>query len=208
MLALTEQELAELAARAGTAQQLRDELIRRAETMGVPARAVPETLADEAIEDFRVLSSEDLRELARGGIPLPRAVERRMLQSVVDDVSTRLLMDPEEAARWLSPAELTAVADNPNLTTAYFGNAVERSVALELADRPDLARFLHTPQRPGVSTPDIGGPIGRTGPRAYDVTTSSPRAIAAHEARSYAPFTSWITYPSLPPGWRFPPPRP
>jgi hypothetical protein len=163
---------------------------------------------DEAIEEFGVIGAEDLRELARSTTPLPLAVERRVLQSVVDDVSTRLLLDPEEAARLLTPTEWRAVADNPNLTTAYFGNAVERSVALELADRPDLARFLHTPQRPGVSTPDIGGPIRRTSPRAYDVTTSSPRAIAAHETRSYAPFTTWVTYPPLPPGWRFPPPPP
>jgi hypothetical protein len=105
----------------------------------------------------------------------------------------------------LSPAERMAVAENPGLTAMQFGNAVERRLALELADAPSLQRFLHTPQRPRVSTPDIGGPIRPSGPRAYDVTTSHPRAIAAHEARSYAPFTEWVTYPPLPWWWRFPP---
>ncbi|MGE4220423.1 MAG: hypothetical protein AB7G39_13330 [Alphaproteobacteria bacterium] len=77
-------------------------------------------------------------------------------------------------------------------------------MAAELGARPELARFLHTPQRPGQPTPDIAGPIGPAGSRNYDVTTSHPRAVAQHNQRPYASFTRLATYPSLPQGWRFP----
>jgi hypothetical protein len=206
----SEAELRTLVAGARTETQLQRVLARRAEEMGVAARAEArraarsdEPLVDEGFDEAsRTLSASDLRALARSKSPLPTTVERRMLQDVVDDVSVRLMLDPEEAVRYLSVGERAAVAESPRLTAMYFGNAVERRVALELADAPELARFLHTPQRPFVSTPDIGGPIGRRRPRAYDVT--SERGVEAHEERSYAPFTKWVTYPSLPPGWRFP----
>ncbi|MGA7980085.1 MAG: hypothetical protein WCA32_07625, partial [Chromatiaceae bacterium] len=207
----SEDELRALIAGARTEAELQTLLAQRAESRGVAARAEAEAAGRSAVppegyEDAsRVLSPDDIRELARSHIPLPTEVERRMLQDVVDDVSSRLMLDPEEAARYLSQRELRAVGENPNLTAAYFGNAVERRAAQELADAPQLRRFLHTPQRPGVGTPDIGGPIGPTGPRAYDITTGTRRAIAAHQQRSYAPFTTLVTYPSLPPGWRFPP---
>jgi hypothetical protein len=105
----------------------------------------------------------------------------------------------------LSRGERAAVEGSEQVTRLQFGNAVERAVAAELGDRPDLARFLHTPQRPGVSTPDIAGPIGPKGSRNYDVTTNTERARVAHNQRLYGPFTRLVTYPPLPQGWRFPP---
>jgi hypothetical protein len=180
----------------------------------VPARAEAQRAArgegplpEEGFEEGSIeLTTEDLRSLSQSTRPLPTAVERQMLQEVVDDVSTRLLLDPHEAAKYISRPNLLAVYENPATTNMLFGQAVEKAAAERLGQEPALQRFLHTPQRPGVSTPDIGLPIGRTGPRAADITTSHPQAIAAHEARSYAPFTEWVTYPSLPQGWRFPPP--
>jgi hypothetical protein len=205
----SEADLRRLAAGTRSEEQLRTLLAERAERLGVAARAElnrtgrrEEPVREEGFEDARTLDASDLRTLATSDRPLPTAVERRMLQDVVDDVSVRLMLDPEEAARYLTVGERAALAERPDLAAAYFGNAVERRVALELADRPELARFHHVPQRPFVSTPDIGGPIGPRGPRAYDVTTE--RGVAAHEGRTYAPFTEWVTYPSLPRGWRFP----
>jgi len=185
----------------------------RAEDVGLAATADAKQvgrprpgMVDENVEGWRDLGEKELRDLARANRPLPTAIERRLLQDAVDDVSTRLMHEPVEAARFLSKAEHQAVTEHPGLTNAYFGNVVERAVALELSDSPALSRFLHTPQRPGVSTPDIGGPIGRSGPRAFDITTSTDAARAAHQARPYAPFTTLVTYPPLPLGWRFPPP--
>ena len=192
------------------AQRVLDALEARLRTEGVGSVLDAETrrtiegaerLPDQGFEESsRTLSADDLREFARSARPLPTVEERLLLQDVVDNVSTRLLLDPAEAARFLSPKELAT----SSMTAANFGKAVERAVALELADDPALARFLHTPQRPGVATPDIGGPIGRTRPRVYDITT--PRGIREHDTRPYASFMKYVTYPTLPPGWRFPPP--
>ena len=184
-------------------------LAERSEAQGVAAAADAAEQGrrrpgqhDESLDDLRRLSPDDLHELARSNTPLPTETERRMLQDVVDEVSARLMHDPELAGSLLYPAERRKI-ENGAPHGAEFGNLAERQVALELADRPELARFLHIPQRPFVSTPDIHGPIGPAGPRAYDVTTDSPRAVREHNERPYAPFTTLVTYPSLPTGWRF-----
>jgi hypothetical protein len=161
---------------------------------------------DEGFDEAsRTLDADDLREISQAQRPLPTPQERQILQQVVDEVSTRLLHNPDEALSWLRPGEMMAAPGaGQALTAAYFGNAVERAVAAELSARPELARFLHTPQRSGQPTPDIAGPIGPVGSRNYDVTTGHPRAVAQHNRRPYAPFTRLVTYPSLPQGWRFP----
>jgi hypothetical protein len=97
-----EDELIALAAGARTPQELRTVLAQRAEALGITARAEAAAVgrgkgafSDEALEDLRVMDADDLRNLARGTRPLPTAVEKRLLQDAVDDVSTRLLFDPD-----------------------------------------------------------------------------------------------------------------
>jgi hypothetical protein len=151
------------------------------------------------------LTPEDIRDFSESTRPLPTPAERAMLQEVVDDVHARLSMDPEYAAQFLTEGELRQVHENPTAwTRTNYGKAMERAVAARLETEPALSRFLHTPQRPGVSTPDIGGPIRPTGPQHFDVTSGSERAIQQHGERSYASFTELVTYPPLSPDWRFP----
>ena len=212
LLGLTMDELNAMAARAHTDNELAALLQERAKAMGVDVRAEAQQAgrphgpeADENVTEMNTKSAEDIQAEALANKPLPDATERKMLQAAVDDVSTRLLHSPEEAAQWLSEGERKAVNENPvHLTAMYFGNAVERAVAHDLETIPALKRFLPTKQRPGVATPDIQLPIGPNGARAADIFANSPGGHAAHAKRSYAPFTQFVTYPSLPSGWRFP----
>jgi hypothetical protein len=169
-----------------------------------PVRSAEDVEPDLGGEGTGELTPENIRDFNESTSPLPTPVERAMLQEVVDDVHARMLTDPEFAARYLTEGELRQVHENPSWTSANFGKAAERAVAERLATDPALSRFLHTPQRPGVATPDIGGPIRPTGPQMFDVTSGSPGAIAQHQGRSYAGITELVTYPPLPPGWRFP----
>jgi hypothetical protein len=209
----SEDELRAIVSGARSADELRQLLGARAERAGVTARAEmqaaqPEAAArlDEGFEaGSTVRSADDLGDLARATRPMPTAAERRLLQDATDEVYARLISDPHEMARYLSRGELEALARDPGRLARDFGNAMERALADELATRADLSRFLHIPQRRGVSTPDIGTVAPRPGgPMAYDLTTANPRAIASHNARSYGPVTELVTYPSVPRGFRLP----
>jgi hypothetical protein len=170
-----------------------------------PVRSAEDVEPDLGGEGTGELTAEDIRDYSEGLDPLPTSAEVAMLQEVVDDVHARLLTDPEFAASFLSDAELRQVHENPHSwTDALFGKAMERAVAVRLETEPALSRFLHTPQRIGVPTPDIGGPIRPTGPQAFDVTVGSESSIARHEKRPYAGITELVTFPPLPDGWRFP----
>jgi hypothetical protein len=212
----------------------------------------PETLStllgeerapDEGFDEAsNVVDAEDLRHYSEADKPKPDDV--KLLQSVVDEVSARLLHDPEEALSWLSEGEKREVSraskkilkeesgrnkkqpaptkkskksrrrkPSADFDPAYpemtknFGKAVERAVVAELESRPELARFLPIRQRPYVPTPDIGMPLKGKGSDNADITTNHPKAIADHKARRYGNYTDLVTYPSLPKGWRFPPPE-
>jgi hypothetical protein len=185
------------------------DLERRRELHARPASERPVRSAEDAEPDLGgegtgELTPEDIRDYSEGTRPLPTPVERAMLQEIVDDVHARMLADPEYAAQFLTEGELRQVHENPNWTSANYGKAMERAVAARLETEPALSRFLHTPQRPGVPTPDIGGPVRPTGPQAFDVTSGSQSAVAQHQGRSYAGITELVTYPPIPPGWRFP----
>jgi hypothetical protein len=204
----TKEELRAVAAKAATDNELLALLSDRFERARIRAEAkragrADPNAGDEAIDEMNKLSANDLQAMANANKILPTAVELRMLQEVVDDVAAHLRASPEEAAKWLSAGELreSAVA-----TAANFGKAVERAVAHRLSTTPGLDRFSHVAQRPFQPTPDIHLPPKPNAPLAADITTNNPAAIRAHNQRFYASFTELVTYPSLPPGWRFPPP--
>ncbi|MGE4220424.1 MAG: DUF4157 domain-containing protein [Alphaproteobacteria bacterium] len=73
------------------------------------ALAGKERLPDEGFDEAsRIVDAEDLREMSQAQRPLPTPQERQILQQVVDEVSTRLLHNPDEALSWLKPGEMEA----------------------------------------------------------------------------------------------------
>jgi hypothetical protein len=132
-----------------------------------------------------------LRVLNAGFTPKPQ-VAQAVLQQVTTQVNAGLAADLSQARRVLRPRELAAAQARPDVGRLFYGKAVERLVAERIFQDP-LHSTILDPAGIGRRGPDVLG-IGPARGLRFDITTSSPRAIAAHLARPYSQNLIIITY--------------
>ena len=114
---------------------------------------------------------------------------QRRLAEVTTEQRNALVESPELLARYLTPAEVGAVKDEPWRMTLFFGTALERRVAREAARDAELSVLEHTVNN---APQDFIGPGGV----AFDITGSSVSSILSHARRKGVDFV--ITYESVP----------
>jgi RHS repeat-associated protein len=124
-------------------------------------------------------------------MPRPQ-VAQPILQQVATQEAAQLAADLERARLVLSRPELQAARLRPDVARLSYGKAVERLVSRKIRGDP-LLRTLFDPAGIGRRGPDILG-IGPAHGLRFDITTASPRAVAAHLARPYGQNLIIITY--------------
>jgi len=99
--------------------------------------------------------------------------------------------NPELIKQFLKPGELRQVGCGKMLS-ANYGKALERAVAKDLQRTwPELFEHVGHLARPGKPIWDWNG-LGEAAGRTFDLTT--PKALAAHEARVYGGQVEFVLY--------------
>ena len=113
---------------------------------------------------------------------------QRALAEITERVSAQLSANPRLAMTVLSPREYAAAQRSARLAAAQYGNAIERLVAREVANDPQLASVIR--HIGGPNQPDFVA-FGQN----YDLTTETATQVYGHMNRTrYGPGLGVVTY--------------
>lgn len=91
------------------------------------------------------------------------------------------------------PLEYAAGQRSPAVARMFYGHAVERLVAQDIAASQELSGWFRYVG--GASNPDFVG-LGRYAGLSFDITTNSVRQILLHQARAYRPALALYSRPA------------
>jgi hypothetical protein len=106
------------------------------------------------------------------------------LRGLTRAANQRLGAHPGLARSVLTGAEYAAGQRSPAVGRMFYGHAVERLVAQDIAVSPTLSGLFRYVG--GARNPDFVG-IGRYAGLDFDMTTNTARQVLAHRARAYSP---------------------